>query len=150
VAAVRGLLLLGLLAPACAALGRGSKPGTIPVRFGDHVLTVEVAATESEREHGLMFRRDLGADDGMIFVFETAHQASFWMKDTPTPLSIAFLDADKKVLNVEAMAAYDDQSMHLSKGDALYAVEAKQGWFEKNGVKAGDTAQFELPVAKER
>ena len=144
---VRGLLLLAIL-PACAALGRGGKPGTIPVTFGSHVLRVELATTENEREHGLMFRRDLGDDDGMLFVFDSPHAASFWMKDTPTALSIAFLDENRTVLNVDEMAAYDEQTFHHSKGDALYAVEAKQGWFEKYGVKPGDHVEFELPPAK--
>lgn len=127
------------------ATAHGAK--TIPVRFasGDAALQVEVARTEPEREHGLMFRRELGKDEGMLFVFDAPEDASFWMKNTPLPLSIAFLDERRTVLNVDEMAPFDDKSFHKSKGKALYAVEANAGWFESHGVKPGDKAEFDLP-----
>ena len=136
------LLLLGLLAlPACARHPAGS----IPIKFGENTLWAEVADQEPEREKGLMFRREMGADDGMIFVFERPHVMSFWMRNTPLPLSIAFLDENRKVINIRQMAPYDDRHYHYSDGPALYAVEAHQGWFEKRGIKAGDVAEFTLP-----
>lgn len=138
------LVALPLLLAACSAFGK-APAGTIPVKFGRDTLNCEIAATEAEREHGLMFRRDLPDDRGMIFVFETPHQASFWMKNTPLPLSIAFLDEDKKVLNVDEMAPYDEEHFHASKGNAAYAIEANANWFEKHGIKAGDVAVFDLP-----
>lgn len=127
---------------ACAA----SRPkNAIAVKFGDDTLWAEVADEEGERQQGLMFRHEMGADVGMLFVFERAHRVSFWMRNTPLPLSIAYLDSEKKVLNIEKMAPYDDRNYVWSKGEALYAVEAHQGWFEKRGIKAGDVVQFELP-----
>lgn len=143
------LLALPLFLAACSAFGK-APAGTIPVTFGKQTLTCEIAASEAEREHGLMFRRDLPQDRGMIFVFETAHPASFWMKNTPLPLSIVFLDEDKKVLNVDEMAPYDEEHFHQSKGDAAYAIEANANWFEKHGIKAGDTAVFDLPAVTGR
>lgn len=133
---------------ACA----GSRPqNAIAVKFADHTLWCEVADQEGEREKGLMFRYKMGADDGMIFVFEAPQRVSFWMKNTPLPLSIAYLDVDKKILNIDTMAPYDERTKHWSSGDALYAVEANQGWFEKRGIKAGDVVTFELPgVEKEK
>ena len=139
------LVALPLFLAACSAFGK-APAGTIPVKFGKETLNCEIAATEAEREHGLMFRRDLPQDRGMIFVFETPHDASFWMKNTPLPLSIAFLDEDKKVLNVDEMAPYDEEHFHQSKGPAAYAVEANTGWFTKHGVKAGDVVTFEIPA----
>lgn len=140
-----GLLLL--LLPAVPAACAASRPkNAIPIRFGEHTLWAEVAADEPTRTKGLMFRHEMGADAGMIFVFENPQRASFWMKNTPLPLSIAFLDENKRVLNVEKMAPYDERTRTESKGFALYAVEAHQGWFEKRGIKAGDVAVFELPA----
>jgi len=139
------LVSLPFLLAACSAFGK-PPAGTIPVTFGKSTLNCEIAATEAEREHGLMFRRDLPADRGMIFVFDEPHAAQFWMKNTPLPLSIAFLDQDKKVLNVDEMAPYDETHFHSSKGLAAYAIEANEGWFTKNGIKAGDVASFELPA----
>lgn len=114
------------------------------MKFGEHTLWAEVADAETERQQGLMFRHEMGADVGMIFVFETAHRVSFWMKNTPLPLSIAYLDENKKILNIEKMAPYDDKNYVWSTGDALYAVEANLGWFEKRGIKAGDLVVFDL------
>lgn len=138
-------LFFALLAVAPIACAAGRPKNSIPVKFGSHTLWVEVADDEPERVKGLMFRHEMGADVGMIFVFEAPHRSSFWMKNTPLPLSIAFLDENKRVLNIEKMAPYDERTRHASNGDALYAVEAHQGWFEKRGIKAGDVAEFELP-----
>lgn len=152
-AAMGRLVLLCLLLAAAPLACAASRPkNSVPVKFGTHTLWVEVADEEGERQQGLMFRHEMGADVGMIFVFETAHRVSFWMKNTPLPLSIAYLDAEKKVLNIEKMAPYDDKNYHWSTGEALYAVEAHQGWFEKRGIKAGDVVVFQLPGAatKER
>lgn len=142
----RLLLFLVLLAAAPIACAASRPKNSIPIKFGSHTLWAEVADDEGEREKGLMFRHEMGEDAGMIFVFETPHRTSFWMKNTPLPLSIAFLDENKKILNIEKMAPYDDRTYHASKGSALYAVEAHQGWFEKKGIKAGDVAEFELPA----
>ena len=116
------LILAAVLGCATRAFGAHPPAGSIFVRFGSHTLTAEVAATEDSREHGLMFRRELAKDDGMIFVFDEPQESSFWMKNTPRPLSIAYLDSNKKILNVDQMAAFDDRNFHKSKGLALSAV----------------------------
>src|SRR5687767_2851999 len=113
------------------------KKGLVPVKFGAETLWVEVADKEPEREHGLMYRHELPEDHGMIFVFDEPHQASFWMRNTPLPLSIAFLDESKTILNIEQMVPYDDRNFHKSKGLALYAVEANKGWFEARNITPG-------------
>src|SRR5688572_14639756 len=138
-------LLVTSLAIAPLACASGRPKNSIPIEFGDHTLWAEVADDEGERQQGLMFRREMGKDAGMIFVFAHPHRASFWMKNTPLPLSIAFLDANKKVLNIEKMQPYDETHYTWSKGEALYAVEAHQGWFEERGIKSGDVAAFEIP-----
>ena len=142
---VKLTLLAFALTGSILSCASGGPTKTIPVKFGKATLKAEVAKSELEREHGLMYRRDLGPDEGMIFIFDQAEEANFWMKNTPLPLSIAFLDEKKVVLNIDEMAPYDEHTFHRSKGKAAFAVEANKNWFEAKGIRAGDKASFELP-----
>src|SRR5258708_15443627 len=72
---------------------------TSSVKVGPHPLKVEVAAQEPQREQGLMYRKSLGRDEGMVFVFDEPGYHSIWMKNTLTPLSVAFLDVNGVILN---------------------------------------------------
>ncbi len=100
-------------------------------------ITAEVAATPEQRATGLMHRFSLRPDHGMVFVFERPEPQAFWMKNTFIPLSIAFIGADGRILNIEDMAPQDER-MHLSKGPALHALEMRKGWFAERGIRPGD------------
>jgi uncharacterized membrane protein (UPF0127 family) len=134
-----GSLLVALLAvlPATAA-GAGLPTRTLVI--GGHRLIVEVAATPETRATGLMNRFSLQPDHGMLFVFEAPQPLSFWMKDTYVPLSIAFVDARGRIVNIEDMRP-QDESPHFSRGLALYAIEMRQGWFAAKGIGAGDLVE---------
>lgn len=112
------------------------------VAFGGAVVKVEIADEPRAVERGLMYRDKLADDAGMLFVFPRPQRLEFWMRNTKIPLSIAFVDAQRKVLNIEDMAAFDDRTRHRSKGPAIYALEVNRGWFAKRGVKPGDVARF--------
>ena len=116
------------------------------VRVGAHPLRVELALTDAQREQGLMYREKLGANDGMLFVFDDAEYQSMWMKNTLIPLSVAFLAPDGTLLNVEDM---EPQTLdpHMSAGPSLYAIETNKGWFAAHGVKPGDKVTG-LPKAR--
>jgi hypothetical protein len=88
-----------------------------------------------------MGRKDLGPRDGMIFVFDRDDHLSFWMKDTPTPLSIAFLSKEGKVLEIDDMRPFSE-SIVRSRFSARYALEMRQGAFTEIGVKEGDTVRL--------
>ena len=103
-------------------------------------LTVEVASTPQTRETGLMNRFSLQPDHGMLFIFEAPQPLAFWMKDTYVPLSIAFVDRNGRIINIEDMRP-KDESTHWSKGPALYAIEMRQGWFASKGIGAGDVVE---------
>ena len=105
--------------------------------IGDHKLSVEVASTPGTRETGLMNRFSLQSDHGMLFVFEAPQPLAFWMKNTYIPLSIAFVDRNGRILNIEDMRP-QDEATHWSKGQALYAIEMRQGWFAARGIAAGE------------
>jgi uncharacterized protein len=106
-------------------------------------LSVEVARTEGQRERGLMGRNDLGPRDGMIFVFERDDHLSFWMKDTPTALSIAFLSAEGRILEIADMEPFS-QKVIRSRFSARYALEMRKGAFAELGIREGDS--FSLPA----
>jgi uncharacterized protein len=111
--------------------------GTASIKVAGHPLKVEVAADEAALQQGLMFRKKLGPEEGMLFLFGERAYHSMWMKNTLIPLSVAFLDADGNILNILDM---EPQTLdtHTSAGPALYAIETNKGWFAAKKVKAGD------------
>ena len=118
-----------------------SAGGRVPVR-------VEEADTDAERQAGLMGRTVLPEDAGMLFVFEGEQTLSFWMRDTLIPLSVAYIDAEGRIVDIQDMQPLDDTPPHyVSAEPARYALEVNQGFFEERGVAVGDTV--ELPVQGE-
>jgi uncharacterized protein len=124
-----------LLAATTATLAAG--PPTLDLSIKGHRLVAEVAATEATRTTGLMNRFSLQPDHGMLFVFKDPQRQAFWMKNTYVPLSIAFIGADGRILNIDDMAP-QTETTHPSRGAALYALEMKKGWFAQHAIGAGD------------
>lgn len=104
-------------------------------------IAVEVARTDAERERGLMGRTRLGQSEGMIFVFDRDEHLEFWMKDTPLPLSIAFISAEGKILEIRDMQPFDTRTIR-SRLSARYALEMNQGAFQRLGIVEGDVVTF--------
>jgi uncharacterized membrane protein (UPF0127 family) len=116
------------------------EPPTRTLTIREHKLEVEIASSPQTRALGLMNRFSLRTDHGMLFVFEVPQPLSFYMKNTYVPLSIAFVDARGRIVNIEDMRPLDE-STHWSKGLALYAIEMRQGWFASKGIGPGDSVQ---------
>ncbi|MGB3632459.1 MAG: DUF192 domain-containing protein, partial [Rubrobacteraceae bacterium] len=94
---------------------------------------------------GLMNRTSLGEDRGMLFVFEEEATLSFWMKNTLIPLSVAYIDSEGRIVDIQKMEPLDDDPPHYASAEpAQYALEVNQGFFEERGVEVGDMA--ELPA----
>jgi uncharacterized membrane protein (UPF0127 family) len=110
---------------------------------GEHLLNVYVARSAQERAQGLMHRRELPADEGMLFVGDRSKVLSFWMKDTPLPLSIAFLGEDGTILKVADLEPHDLEG-ESSEHPVRYVLEVNQGWFAERALGPG--AKFEGPV----
>jgi len=110
---------------------------TVPLTINGHKITAEVAKSTEQITTGLMYRFSLKPDHGMVFVFERSEPRAFWMKNTFIPLSIAFVAADGRILNIDDMAPQDETS-HWSSGPAMYAIEMRKGWFAERGIRAGD------------
>src|SRR5512145_1160850 len=138
-----GLGLVGLVIIGSLSLWRMSTHQPQPplpmiaIAIKGQALQVEVADTEVERQHGLMFRQELAAGHGMLFVFSQPEQLSFWMKNTSLPLSIAFVGADGRIQRIADMQPFD-RTMLTSPTPAQYAIEVPQGWFVANNIQAGD------------
>ncbi len=100
-------------------------------------LKVEIADTAKKREKGLMDKKSLPENEGMLFIFEEPKILHFWMKNTSIPLSIAFINENFEIIQIEDMYPYDIVNIHSSKAPAKYALEVNQGWFERNNIKVG-------------
>ena len=143
-----GLCLALALWFGIAAVRAVPGPGPLPldvvtVHVGDVAVEVEVADTLSSRTLGLQFRESLPEGRGMLFVFPRPDILQFWMRNTPIDLDIAFFAADRRLLNVAQMTAFDDVNIHASHGMALYALEVNRGWFARHGLGPG--ARLRLP-----
>jgi uncharacterized membrane protein (UPF0127 family) len=107
---------------------------------GDAVLGVEVARTVGERAIGLMNRSSLAADRGMIFVWNSPVREGFWMKNTLIPLSIAFVDTEGSIIDIQDMEP-ETLDNHTPSMDYIYAIEVNKGYFSSHGIKIGDQAE---------
>jgi uncharacterized protein len=100
-------------------------------------LKAEVADTPQASENGLMFRDSLPEDRGMVFVFEQPKTASFWMRNTKIPLSIAYIDSTGKILEIKSMKPLDETVVPSISDRVAYALEVNQGWFDRHGIAPG-------------
>ena len=100
-------------------------------------INVEIANNPESRSSGLMHRKELSNDSGMLFCFPNQEPRSFWMKNTEIPLSIAYADDGGQIINIEDMQPFDQKGAR-SHTPASYALEMNQGWFNKNNIFPGD------------
>jgi uncharacterized membrane protein (UPF0127 family) len=138
-ARLQGLLcLLCLLLPLSGAAQDGPQPRlrTVTLTAGMHVIQAELAITPLQQQTGMMFRRSMGTNEGMLFVNEDKDVRCFWMRNTLIPLAIAFIADDGTIVNIAEMKPQSDQS-HCSAQPVRFALEMNAGWFAKRGFKAG-------------
>jgi uncharacterized membrane protein (UPF0127 family) len=125
---------------------RASKLRTVTIRTasGKEVrVRAEIADDTFERARGLMYRTALAENRGMLFVFPDQQRHSFYMKNTPIPLSIAFMDSEGRIVDIQDMRPLDDDPPHyVSARPAQYALEVNQGFFDERGIKVGDRAEL--------
>lgn len=140
--------LLGLLASALVAAQQPQQLPTVALTAGMHNVRAQLAASPDQRQIGLMHRREMPTNEGMLFVFEDASPQCFWMRNTLLPLSIAFIADDGTIVNLADMKPMTEDS-HCSSKPVRYALEMNAGWFAKRGIGPG----FKLggaPFAKRR
>jgi hypothetical protein len=108
----------------------------VQLTIGEHQIIVHVARGDEERALGLMYRRELPQNEGMLFMCEECAIQKFWMKDTPLPLSIAFIDDDGTILKIADLEPHDldgESSGH----PVRFVLEVNQGWFAQRGIVPG-------------
>ena len=103
---------------------------------GFHRIEAEVAVDQASQAKGLMHRRSMPANHGMLFVFPRTNHHCMWMRNTLLPLSVAFLDAQGKIINIEDMQP-ETEDNHCAASPARYALEMNIGWFTAKGIKPG-------------
>lgn len=130
------LLAACAASPAVAQSGPQPRLPTVDLTAGMHVIKAEVAQTPEQQSVGMMFRTEMGANEGMLFVNEDAGVRCFWMRNTLVPLSIAFIDDGGRIVNIADMQPRSEAS-HCSAKAVRFALEMRQGWFAKRGLGPG-------------
>lgn len=133
------------------AVSAEEKFEVVDAQFGDKQIALEVADTPAKREQGLMYRHAMAPDRGMLFIFDFEQTLRFWMKNTFLPLSIAYLDSNLCVFNIQDMEPISvlvkgEPTLYPSPKPARFALEMNKGWFKKNNVGIG--AQLKLTGKK--
>jgi uncharacterized membrane protein (UPF0127 family) len=117
------------------------------IRVGDRPVRMQIAVEESEMARGLMDRRDLGRDEGMLFIYDRPQRMNFWMRNTPTPLDIGFFNRAGMLEEIYAMHPFDESSVQSRSTTLSFALEMNQGWFRENGIKPGAKLDLEALAA---
>lgn len=125
----------------CASAGP-ARSQSVPLpqtelHIGTRAIQAEIANTPESRQHGLMGRAGLPDNHGMLFVFDETDVHCFWMKDTPLPLSIAFITREGRIATIADMQPYSE-AVHCPREAILYALEMPQGWFSRARIRIDD------------
>jgi uncharacterized membrane protein (UPF0127 family) len=136
-------ILVLLLSVGALVAKEGAQPPlpSVPLTLGSKTIQAEVADEDSERSAGLMYRESLGADAGMLFVMPSTSRASFWMKNTRLPLSIAFMSPVGVILEIHDLQPHEEKPVQSRFPNVAYALEMRQGWFSDNGIFPGTKVQ---------
>ena len=130
--------IAGLLAGLALNIGVAAQEAmpVVELNAGFHRIEAEVAASQENRMVGLMNRKTLPQQRGMLFVFPQPNTYCMWMRNTYIPLSVAFLDDGGAIINIEDMQP-QTESNHCARKPARYALEMNAGWFAQRGLKPG-------------
>ncbi|TVR49443.1 MAG: DUF192 domain-containing protein [Puniceicoccaceae bacterium] len=131
-----------LLLTACGSSGPGPAGNArfeawFPLRVGEVEAQVQVAVRPMELQRGLMYREELGEQEGMLFVFNRPQKMSFWMRDTSIPLDIGYFSADGVLREIYALRPYDETPVESRSEAIQFALEMNRGWFRAHGVRTG-------------
>ena len=128
----RSALLAGML----FSLSASAEMPRMELSVGFHRIEAEVAANQENRALGLMHRKSMGSNQGMLFVFPVAARHCMWMRNTLIPLAVAFLDDEGRIINVEEMKPQTENN-HCAAAPARFALEMNKGWFAAKGIQNG-------------
>ena len=130
---------------------RNTGPRTVddrfPIKVGDRIVQMQIAAQMEEMQKGLMYRKSMGADEGMLFVYPAPTQMGFWMRNCEFIQNIGFFDAAGVLKETYEMYPHDERAVSSHAHDLQFALEMNQGWYERNGLKPG--AKLDLKAVAE-
>lgn len=136
-ACIAGCLLSSFLTLSAGAQGMPqTQLQRATLNAGMHLIQVQLAQDFEQRQIGLMWRKEMPQNEGMLFVFEQPAMQCFWMRNTPLPLTAAFVSDDGSIVNLADMKPLNDDS-HCSKKPVRFVLEMNQGWFAKRKIQAG-------------
>jgi uncharacterized protein len=143
--AARAFLFLTLLTVVLQTTACQAQPKvTIATKEGRELtFQVEVADTSTKRELGLQYRRELAADRGMIFLFPTESEHAFWMKNTPIPLDMIFINSDGKIVGIVEQAVPFSLDSRSVPATSRFVLEINGGLSKRHGIKIGDSIRFQ-------
>lgn len=133
-------------APATSWLDDGRPQSGLPrlrLFLGARELDAELALTQEAIQKGMMWRTNVAETSGMLFVFARPHQTSFWMKNVPIPIDVAYLDPDGQILEIHRMEKFDTNPVPARAQNIQYALETAEGWFARNGIATGVVVRSE-------
>jgi uncharacterized protein len=132
--------ILAFVVAALAALPAGAQQPqqlqAIALSAGMHIVQAQLAITPDQRQVGLMYRKEMPTNEGMLFIFDEPSRQCFWMRNTLLPLTIAFIADDGTIVNLADMKPLSEDS-HCSSKPVRYALEMNAGWFAKRGIGPG-------------
>ena len=137
------LLALFALLTACgdSEAVKNTEPKTVDhlfaIKVGDRTVQMQIAAELSEVQKGLMFRKTMGEDEGMLFVFTRPQQQGFWMRNTTLPLDIGYFDPSGELKEIYPMHPLDERPVTSRSRNIQFCLEMNQGWFQRHDVKPG-------------
>lgn len=108
----------------------------VELSIGPYRILAELANTPERRSRGLMYRTQLALNEGMLFIFDQTDRHCMWMKNTPLPLTVAFLDTKGRIINFADMTPFSEVA-HCAAKPARYAIEMRKGWFEEKTIQIG-------------
>lgn len=145
---MKKLLPLLLTLASAGASAQGVAFGATQLSAGIHLIKAEVATTNAQRQQGLMFREKMPSNAGMVFVFDQPSEQCMWMKNTLLPLSVAFIDANGKIVNIADMQPQTlDSHCSTKSAPVRFALEMNLGWFKQKNIKPGTLIEG-LPQVK--
>jgi uncharacterized membrane protein (UPF0127 family) len=115
----------------------------VKLTLGSFELDSEIASSERQMAMGMMFRKEMAENEGMLFVFPFPHKASFYMRNTYLPLSCAYIDADGVILEIHDMKPLEEKPITAATDQIQYVLETTQGWFDRHQITIGTTVQAE-------
>jgi uncharacterized membrane protein (UPF0127 family) len=137
-----------VLAAAPAFAATKTEPLVVETAAGERTFNVEVVREEKERNKGLMYRKKLGDQAGMLFDYDPPQEVAFWMKNTYIPLDIIFIGADGRIITIAAKTTPLSLDRIPSNGVTRGVLEIKGGFAEKLGIKVGDRVRHALFTPK--